>query len=366
MKQNHLKRLFLLILAAALAAALFYLLRIPNIPLGPIQIDPPPQLARKHLRERYICHISANDPHYRGERALSLFPSRGFFHLGNQVIIRYRIYHPSDDPRAYLKKPEETVGKNLVLSAFPSRQNGKWEGGSIIIEGPGIKIRKNSNPAPEPVKPIDIPPARLLAGKFILDDIATFQKPGRFTVTIRLNVYDQSKRGDISLTGQTSFNIKPAPPVSRRKSGEILMRVANALDTYFVDWSGYPAPARGKDRPLLSPGLTTPVAYLDDAAQRQARELSVFINPYYGRTAWIVAGRGPDRDWDIEPLFRSSRIFSFAEILDMSYDPTNGLLSSGDAILTSHDGELPKTADSFRIWGWKADRDALEKGRDLP
>jgi type II secretory pathway pseudopilin PulG len=119
--------------------------------------------------------------------------------------------------------------------------------------------------------------------------------------------------------------------------------VSRALQSYFVDHYNFP-PERG---PGLQ-SLQTPTTYLasipaDVFALRDER-----ATPYVYRTweigsqvVWILASRGPDGDMDFEPsppVSLSSTAPSPREmapplpddLIRLSYDPTNGMRSSGD------------------------------------
>lgn len=102
--------------------------------------------------------------------------------------------------------------------------------------------------------------------------------------------------------------------------------------------------------------LTTPIAYLKDVpvdhfASGEKPRYRYGISPVeFGR--WILAGNGPDGDADLDvnrfgrsggrwepPLKRGDPIYTWyfgldRPLLDYMYDPTNGLKSSGDIILT--------------------------------
>jgi hypothetical protein len=91
--------------------------------------------------------------------------------------------------------------------------------------------------------------------------------------------------------------------------------------------------------------------------------LLFFTNPYTGGNAWLVAGKGPDNDWDISFLFESPDVFTEKEIIPFIYDPTNGAKSSGDLIIRSSQifSTSSESDPNFLIWGYNRGKGSLEE-----
>jgi len=137
--------------------------------------------------------------------------------------------------------------------------------------------------------------------------------------------------------------------VSRCKND--LRVLATAWEAYRVDYNRYPpdydsgqdggsAGYRGEEKTYRC--VTTPVAYItsvpvdifqldDDRYSKQGR-----FYLYWGTTTnlrsfewissgtmWLMAGYGPDKDWDTHGHYTGTAI-------NQLYDPTNGTISSGD------------------------------------
>jgi len=64
---------------------------------------------------------------------------------------------------------------------------------------------------------------------------------------------------------------------------------------------------------------------------------------YWG---WFLSSRGPDGDQDIDPIkdYIPGSVQSYQKIVSLTYDPTNGLLSSGD-LWDSHELMMYKSKD---------------------
>jgi hypothetical protein len=128
-----------------------------------------------------------------------------------------------------------------------------------------------------------------------------------------------------------------------------LRDLAVALEAYHADHHCYPAPALSSDMgfPILGAQLTTPVAYrtglpvdpfkkrFDGKMQRpDALVYGYWIAPQGG---WVLVGVGPDKRPSID-LEMLKKIYAAAGdapmptalLLTYTYDPTNGLTSSGD------------------------------------
>jgi len=127
--------------------------------------------------------------------------------------------------------------------------------------------------------------------------------------------------------------------------------LATAMESYALDNVAYPFCDPQQNHSYLSdiPGLTTPVAYMQnllpdvfpaedaDARTRYYRYYPVDYWQYAypqlrGFWRWIVMSNGPDRKIDITRENAQSAILGD---LWMVYDPTNGVRSQGDVILTN-------------------------------
>ncbi len=78
--------------------------------------------------------------------------------------------------------------------------------------------------------------------------------------------------------------------------------------------------------------LTTPIPYLDQVYTDPFSSAKNESYRYFaGDKQWIVYGAGPDRDYDIEPTrdVHSARNLT-QSLLNLTYDPTNGMISTGD------------------------------------
>ncbi|MBN1901219.1 hypothetical protein JW926_07845 [Candidatus Sumerlaeota bacterium] len=348
-----------------LAALFFSLDRYTSVPLDPISAPLPLIWQRQHLLKSYILDIASNEPDYPGRMALTIRPIWNKFFWGNPVIMAVNVYNPSDEPYIYRKAQEETTEKHLIVSNFPARKNGGWENGSMEITGPGARLKKNGTPIPSESFSGIIPPGKRYWGKFILNDVAEFRKPGTYRIRMEIKAFSNTLQRELTLEGETEFTIIPIPPVSKRKSGEILFCIASALENYCVDWSGFPSPRFEKDFPCVPQILTTPLPYLSPERWKETKGLAYFNNPWYGRSSWMVASMGPDGDWDIDPLLKSDDIYSWEDIYSFFYDPTNGIHSSGDSMLIAP-GVIEGAAPYFRIWGARANRETLKRIPNIP
>jgi hypothetical protein len=362
------KKLFIIIFPAVsiliLTALFFVHNRYFSVPFKQISVPGPPYWERQHLLESYIVVTASNLPH-PGRTELAIQPHLKQFFWGNPVIMEIRVSNHTDEPYIHLKDERETTEEHLIVSNFPARRNGKWENGSMEITGPGVRLKKDGVPIPSEWSAWIIPPGKHFWGKFILNDVAEFGKPGKFRLRMQIKGFSNSLKKELTLEGETEFTIIPVPPVSKRKSGEILFCIASALETYFVDWSGFPAPRFGNDFTYVPNTLTTPLAYLSPKRWKETAELAYFNNPYYGRSSWMVAARGPDGDWDINPILKSTDIHGFEDIIPFFYDPTNGIRSSGDSIIIAP-GVTGGGGTYFRIWGARADREILKRIPQIP
>lgn len=134
--------------------------------------------------------------------------------------------------------------------------------------------------------------------------------------------------------------------ISRVKSNQRTM--ATALESYFVDNNTYPATLAGgaarsvvkgnsfmKDLPAISPALTTPVAYLtqyfpDPFNPDQAAGST--YSCYVTDGGWILISPGTDGDFDIlaQNAYLPRQNQPTPDLLNLSYDPSNGTISDGD------------------------------------
>jgi len=114
--------------------------------------------------------------------------------------------------------------------------------------------------------------------------------------------------------------------VARSKSE--IRTLSVGLETYYVDCRSYP--------PRLSL-LTTPIAYVTSIPiEPFAAEESE--DPFDYRTdlanVWILRSTGPDRDSDVDLQSLIERTHDSSELRawyqSFEYDPTNGIISSGD------------------------------------
>jgi type II secretory pathway pseudopilin PulG/uncharacterized membrane protein len=106
-------------------------------------------------------------------------------------------------------------------------------------------------------------------------------------------------------------------------------------------WDGLPSFRLARDVNLLQT-LTTPVNYLAAhsnldgyprdpfAPERQAT--FAYYSTKSPAEGWILTSAGPDRDYDIDPMrdYDPAVKQPSAQLLGLSYDPTNGTVSNGD------------------------------------
>lgn len=143
------------------------------------------------------------------------------------------------------------------------------------------------------------------------------------------------------------------------------MRIlADVMESFRYDYGAYPAWTTGrgsenawrvkypplhrlpsyrlavlKDDPdaLTAKSLTTPIAYLGCYLIDPFAPVGFAVYPYCclkqaGTEGWMLVSAGPDRDYDIDPLklYDVSAAQPRPALLALTYDPTNGILSSGD------------------------------------
>ena len=130
--------------------------------------------------------------------------------------------------------------------------------------------------------------------------------------------------------------------------------LGTALEMYNVDYKEYPQAA--VTFPFWRPkALTTPVPYIKELPADKFSPEERRQGYRYGAmdldraTRWLLAGRGPDRDRDTDPvefypgfnpllfigLYFAPDTESHARFDYMIYSPTNGTISNGDLYLAS-------------------------------
>jgi hypothetical protein len=141
--------------------------------------------------------------------------------------------------------------------------------------------------------------------------------------------------------------------------------VAVGLESYFVDCNAYPAWISGASEHSLSLGnsllrsmptfrrhepgglmtLTTPIAYLTSLRHDPFNRGSAYFTDeesvgmpvsafsyFSDERGWILVSPGPDGDFDITPTlqYSSKTAQPSTDLVQRSYDPTNGTISGGD------------------------------------
>lgn len=250
---------------------------------------------------------------------------------------------------------------SLTLSHLPVRENGQWKNGSISVDGAEVEWRDNTNPKAQVKEPVIILPGQCINGSIALDDFFRLNKPGRYRVILELNLVD-SKKEILKVAAETWLSIMDQSYIQGSREGRALKTATIAILSYYVDWSNYPPSRTDLVYPALPPGLTTPVAYVGKEDVADVEKLAFFTNPY-GGNSWMIAGKGPDKDWDIEFLFRSGNVFNETELLPFVYDPTNGAKSSGDVLIRSSNlhGNRDIIDPNFRIWGYNVGKGSLKE-----
>lgn len=149
------------------------------------------------------------------------------------------------------------------------------------------------------------------------------------------------------------------PPSLVVKIIEQQRAVSNALEAYQVDQHAYPGSrplrdfagrhanwlrkAGGWDLETIDPGqlnlqhgLTTPVAYMPALpADLFAKGGALPMAYYCDGEGWLLFSAGPDWDYDIQrpsEVYHSSKTNPAPALIELTYDPTNGVKSSGDII----------------------------------
>lgn len=150
------------------------------------------------------------------------------------------------------------------------------------------------------------------------------------------------------------------PYISRVRSD--LRSLATALESYYIDHGTYPAHTRVPEQaaftkqfaskdgskqlpfPMLRDRrgneafatLTTPTAYLthyfyDPFAKEKGRSFAYWSTVVEGHAGWIAWSPGPNKKYDLDwTKYDPSVPQPSPELLTYSYDPTNGVGSSGD------------------------------------
>lgn len=134
--------------------------------------------------------------------------------------------------------------------------------------------------------------------------------------------------------------------VSRVKADQ--RSLATALEAYAVDCNAYalwemrtdfqtPRPTFMTPRPgkMLAGSLTTPIAYITGyVVDPFSPGKNEWFSYYTSDKAWILISAGPDKVYDIMPQqdFRQPRDSTalWNTLVNKTYDPTNGTVSSGD------------------------------------
>jgi hypothetical protein len=174
---------------------------------------------------------------------------------------------------------------------------------------------------------------------------------------------------------------EPTAPLDEAEIGRRLEQASDALRDYSIalisfqiDFSRLPAHVPGSDEPSPAFGvaghahvpmfclqtphsrqpqtytLTTPIAYLHTLTEdpfgaplvgQSPTTSPPLLLPFAYATArdgWILGSRGPDGDWDADfALFRGEGALEDRARFDpFTYDPTNGLASSGDLLAFDH------------------------------
>lgn len=269
--------------------------------------------------------------------------------LGTPLILSFTLIHNDSE-------------SSLTLSQLPTREKGEWKNGSIRVEGAAVEWRDNTNPQAQVKEPVIILPGQCINGRIALDDFYRLKKPGRYKIFLELALHD-SRKGMRNVGAETWLGIMDHSYIRNSREGRALKTATIAIMSYYVDWSNFPPARMDLNYPALPPSLTTPVAYVGGKHIADAEKLAFFTNPYSGGNSWLVAGKGPDKDWDIAFLFKSGDVFGEAELLPYVYDPTNGAKSSGDILVRSSNlyGNGDIIDPNFRIWGYNEGKDSLKE-----
>ncbi|HPB30716.1 MAG TPA: hypothetical protein PLB62_04620 [Candidatus Sumerlaeota bacterium] len=218
---------------------------------------------------------------------------------------------------------------SISITGFPEIKWGMWKNGRMELEGPGAQFRMNAaldiifGKLPQTVEP-----DTSFSTAFDLAEFADLRKEGdyRLKIEIPATTLDGAQR---MLQAETTFTLLPRDMQKYARQSTWLKGAANAISSYYVDWSRLPS-MRIEDRiPFFGHDITTPIAYLSGEHLHKMKGAAYFSDPQYG-CYFLVAYPGPDNIWDIQEMFDSPRIFTGEEILSLAYDPTNGAMSAGD------------------------------------
>jgi hypothetical protein len=259
--------------------------------------------------------------------------------VGDSVSLRFHLYNHDSATTA-------------VLHALPNLRDGEWRNGAITFSSGSAVPHREAKARAAIGLPFVVEPGSELRGAICLDDFFDFPGPGKIACQFAFEVDCGSTEPRRLLSNRVEFEILPDPAKAERRQGAAIKAVAAALTWYCIDNSRYPEPRNDAGRPALPANLTTPIAYVGSDVAGDAEELAVFCNPYFGGISYLVAGKGPDKDWDIGIMFDSDRAYTEQEVLPFAYDPTNGARSSGDLmVLSTQAGDHSRQSESFRVWG---------------
>jgi hypothetical protein len=219
----------------------------------------------------------------------------------------------------------------ITFDNLPLRKKGKWEHGIINVEGPNIRMFPSIHTIARSIAPIVIPPGRLIWGEYSLSNTYDIFTPGEYFYQMTFEVKDSSGTTIPVASQKNRFLILPIPLPVKGKKGKTLRMIARGLEDYFVDWSGYPPPRTGGSHPLIPFALTTPLAYFTTPPNWIDEDIAYLL---YNKDKWVLAQKGPDKDWDISPFFNSQGRFSLHDLLPYAYDPGMGVSSCGDIIIS--------------------------------
>lgn len=278
---------------------------------------------------------------------------------GEAVLMAFTgtlIAFPGDDVYMTFTLNNNDSESSLTLNGLPRRRDGHWLDGAIVFDGeiiaPLAASRNAGSGAAPP--PCVIPPGMSAFGKTLLNDHCDFRATGDFKAALELDI-EHAKRGPLRLKSEPcSFSILPNYALGGTKKEVKALRAAvSALAGYYVDCSSVPPPRFVKGRPILPVRLTTPIGYISKEQARAVEELAIFTTarPF---TCWLVAAKGPDKVWNLEPLFYSTAYFGAEDIIPLMYDPTNGAKSAGDLMIRStqvFSGDASVLDPSFKIQG---------------
>ncbi|MCB2153348.1 hypothetical protein KQI84_00550 [bacterium] len=112
--------------------------------------------------------------------------------------------------------------------------------------------------------------------------------------------------------------------------------VLAGLETMSIQVKAY-RKDHGVNTAHLTPELTTPVAYSQDMPYDPSSRDP--MRAPYGYIAteqdWLLIGRGPDEQ--LSPVWKEGTILDAMDLILLSYDPTNGIDSTGDLFFSRSD-----------------------------